>query len=247
MISLILPAYNEEDALPPLLEAIAEVRSRSLPDLRVFVIDDGSADSTTQVVSDAAISNAWIHLVKHEKNQGLSQAIQTGFHSALQDAGKNDVIITLDADNTQPPDTISAMLARMEQGADVVVASRFRRGSRVDGVPFMRRIYSFVMSILFQTAFPVRGVRDYSCGFRAYRASVLQQAYSVYGDQFITERGFACMVEILFQLSKLKSVQFGEVPFILHYDLKPTETKMNVGKTIRDTLRLAFRHRFAKK
>lgn len=247
MISLILPAYNEEDALPPLLEAITGVRSQSLPELRVFVIDDGSADATAQVVEAASKSNPWIRLVKHERNQGLSQAIQTGFETALQDAQANDVIITLDADNTQPPDTIPAMLARMDRGADVVVASRFRRGSKVFGVPFMRRIYSFVMSILFQLAFPVRGVRDYSCGFRAYRASALQQAYATYGDEFITERGFACMVEILFQLSNLKTVRFGEVPFILHYDLKPTETKMNVGKTIHDTLRLAFRHRLTRR
>jgi dolichol-phosphate mannosyltransferase len=247
VISLILPAYNEEEALPPLLDAIAQVRSQFLPDLRVFVIDDGSADATAQVVLTAAASHEWIHLVKHERNQGLSQAIQSGFEAALQDAQPNDVIITLDADNTQPPDTIPAMLARMDQGVDVIVASRFRRGSKVFGVPFMRRVYSFVMSILFQLAFPVRGVRDYSCGFRAYRASALQQAYATYGDQFITERGFACMVEILFQLSNLKTVRFGEVPFLLHYDLKPTETKMNVGKTIRDTLRLALRHRFARR
>lgn len=246
MISLILPAYNEEDALPPLLEAVAEVRSQSLPELRVFVVDDGSADATAKVVLTAAASNPWIHLITHERNQGLSQAIQSGFQAALQEADANDVIITLDADNTQPPNTILAMLARMDNGADVVVASRFQRGSKVFGVPFMRRVYSFLMSILFQIAFPVRGVRDYSCGFRAYRVSALQQAYATYGDQFITERGFACMVEILFQLSNLKSVRFGEVPFTLHYDLKPTETKMNVGKTIRDTLRLALRHRFSR-
>jgi dolichol-phosphate mannosyltransferase len=99
------------------------------------------------------------------------------------------------------------------------------------------------MSILFQLAFPVPGVRDYSCGFRAYRASTLQLAYDTYGENFINERGFACMVEILFQLKRLGSTRFAEVPFVLRYDLKPTETKMNVSKTIKDTLRVAFKYR----
>jgi dolichol-phosphate mannosyltransferase len=100
------------------------------------------------------------------------------------------------------------------------------------------------MSVLFQVAFSVRGIRDYSCGFRAYRAEVLTRAYERYGEAFITERGFACMVEILLQLNSLGGVKFAEVPFVLHYDLKPTPTKMNVRRTIADTLRLAVRHRF---
>ena len=114
---------------------------------------------------------------------------------------------------------------------DVVIGSRFQPGAEVHGVPAMRRLYSRVMSILFRAAFPIPGVRDYSCGFRAY------------GDGFITEQGFACMVEVLFQLDRLHGVRFAEVPMVLHYDLKPTETKMNVLRTIRDTLRLGLRQR----
>lgn len=247
MISIILPAYNEEEALPPLLDAIAEVRQTALPELRVFVIDDGSQDGTAEVVRQKAQQHPWIRLAPHERNMGLSQGIQTGFETALVDAGADDIIVTLDADNTQPPDTIPAMVGRIRQGADVVVASRFQPGAQVYGVPPIRRLYSRVMSVLFQLAFPIRGIRDYSCGFRAYRARTLKLAYNTYGDGFITERGFACMVEILFQLSHLKGTRFAEVPFILHYDFKPTETKMKVGQTIANTLRVAFKHRFGRR
>lgn len=244
MVIVTLPAYNEEEALPPLLDSIAAVRESSLPELRVIVVDDGSADHTAEVVRQFAETAPWVRLVQHDGNQGLSQAIQTGFRSALAEAEPGDVIVTLDADNTQPPETIPSMIARINQGCDVVVASRFQPGAEVHGVPFMRRLYSRVMSILFRAAFPVRGVRDYSCGFRAYRASTLQRAYDVYGEAFITEQGFACMVEILFQLKRIPSVTFGEVPFILRYDLKPTDTKMRVVRNIIDTLRLAISHRF---
>ena len=93
-------------------------------------------------------------------------------------------------------------------------------------------------------ALPIKGVRDYSCGYRAYRAEVLQRAYAHYGEDFITEQGFSCMVEILCQLNRLKPMRFAEVPLILHYDRKPGETKMRVTKTITDTLRLLLRFRF---
>ncbi len=243
MIIITLPAYNEEKALPPLLDAIAAVRLSELPDLQVLVIDDGSTDMTAEIVRSYMGRYPWIDLVQHEHNKGLSLAIQTGFKMALQKAQPDDIIVTLDADNTHPPDTIPSMVRRIAEGCDVVIASRFQRGAKVYGVPLLRRLYSRVMGILFQMVFPIRGVRDYSCGFRAYQARVLQQASQRYGEHFITERGFACMVEILFQLDELAGVKFGEVPFTLHYDYKPTTTKMRVGKTIRDTLRVAWRHR----
>jgi dolichol-phosphate mannosyltransferase len=247
MVIVTLPAYDEALALPLLLESISQVRQASLPDLWVIVVDDGSEDSTAQVVQAQAKARPWISLVRHERNMGLSQAIQTGFQAALKEAGPGDVIVTLDADNTQPPDTIPAMLNRLAGGCDVVVASRFQPGAQVFGVPPVRRFYSRVMGILFRVVFGVRGLRDFSCGFRAYRAEVLSRAYEHYGAAFITERGFACMVEILLQLNDLGGVRFGEVPFTLRYDLKPTPTKMNVRKTIADTLRLAVRHRFGLK
>jgi dolichol-phosphate mannosyltransferase len=246
MITVVLPAYNEEEALPPLLAEIERVRGSDLPGLRAIVVDDGSADSTAAIVRAWEGDHPWVRLVQHPQNQGLSQAIRTGFQAALAEADPADVIVTMDADNTQPPATIPALVARLEASADVVIASRFRPGAQVYGVPPMRRLYSRVMGILFTVAFPIRGVRDYSCGFRAYRADVLQRAYDHYGAAFITEQGFSCMVEILFQLDGLDGVTFGEVPFVLHYDQKPTPTKMKVGRTIGDTLRVAFRHRFGR-
>lgn len=248
MITVILPAYNEEAALPPLLDAIAAVQASALPDLRVFVIDDGSADRTPEVVREQSARRGWVRLIQHERNKGLSQGIQTGFKAALADSGPDDVVVTLDADNTQPADLIPRLVADVRAGGkDVVIASRFQPGAAVHGVPALRRLYSQVMSLLFRVFFPIRGVRDYSCGFRAYRAEVLQRAFERYGEHgFITEQGFACMVEILFQLDGLGGVRFGEAPMVLRYDLKPTETKMRVSKTIRDTLRVALRHRLGR-
>ncbi|HKZ69992.1 MAG TPA: glycosyltransferase family 2 protein, partial [Anaerolineales bacterium] len=80
-IVLLLPAYNEQEALPPLLEAIAAARA-SLPNLTVIVIDDGSQDNTAQVVRD--FNQDSVKLIQHPHNMGLAQAMRTGIAAALE-------------------------------------------------------------------------------------------------------------------------------------------------------------------
>jgi dolichol-phosphate mannosyltransferase len=86
----------------------------------------------------------------------------------------------------------------------------------------------------------VPGVRDYSCGYRAYRADLLRRAFAEMGDQFVNQSGFSCMVDILLKLNWLNAV-IAEVPLILHYDYKKGASKMKVGRTVRETLKLAAR------
>ena len=132
------------------------------------------------------------------------------------------------------------MVLLIEEGHEVVIASRYRPGARMVGVPQSRQLFSLGMRWLFRILFPITGVRDYSSGFRAYRAGLLLEAFSRWGDRFISESGFACMVEILLKLGRLGAIMC-EVPLILRYDRKPGISKMNVSKTIRQTLVLALR------
>jgi dolichol-phosphate mannosyltransferase len=120
-----------------------------------------------------------------------------------------------------------------------VIASRYQRGARVRGVPFSRQVLSKVASIMFRIMFPIQGVKDYTSGYRAYRYSVLKQAFQTYGDDFINRSGFSCMVDILLKIRKLDVIA-SEVPMILRYDQKGGKTKMNITKTIKDTLKVAF-------
>lgn len=229
-----------------MLDKVAQLVER-FPDVQTLVIDDGSSDGTANVVRKRAAGNSWLTLVEHPRNMGLSQAIQTGLEAALKDAAPEDIIVTLDADNTHDPVQIEQMLPLLAQDAEVVIASRYRPGAEWYGIPPHRQLFSLGVRILFWFMLPIRGVRDYSCGFRAYKVEVLQRAYGRWGDDFITEQGFAVMAEILFRLSQLRpAVRFAEVPLILHYDLKPGETKMPVRQTIIDTLVLGLRYRLGR-
>ena len=109
------------------------------------------------------------------------------------------------------------------------------------GVPFHRRVLSGGASLLMRTVFPITGVRDYTCGFRAYRASTLQAAFARYSERLISQKGFSCMVDILLKLRTMDPIM-GEVPLVLRYDLKHGMSKMRAARTIVDTLVLMGRN-----
>ena len=242
MIAIVLPAYNEEDSISLLIEHIRKIVKKHLPQrVAIIVVDDGSADNTVTCVQ--ALADSDVILLRHPKNKGLGEAIKTGMLHAVNLSPEVDVVVTMDSDNTHNPGLLKRMIMAVEEGSDVVIASRYQPGARVVGVSYYRQLLSLGMSWMFRMLLPIPGVKDYSCGYRAYRAELLRSAFQKWDNQFISQSGFSCMVEILLKLKHLNAIMT-EVPMILRYDYKKGESKMNVRKTILDTLMLAWRERF---
>lgn len=241
-VIVVLPAYNEEACLARLLDRIDEAMFEANQPYQVLVVDDGSSDRTAEIARSFCGRMPLI-LVQHAVNEGLGGTIKDGLLRAAQEARDKDVIITMDADDTHTPGLILRMLRMINEGHDVVIASRYQPGARVLGVPWFRRQLSNCASLLFRIVMPISGVRDYTCGYRAYRGQVIKQAIEQYGQSFVDQEGFQCMVDILLKLRKLDLI-FGEVPFILRYDFKQGPSKMNVGRTITRTLMLMLKRKF---
>jgi dolichol-phosphate mannosyltransferase len=239
---IVLPAYNEEQALPPLLSNIVKTFEEEGKSFKIIVVNDGSRDNTLNVANELSKTLPVI-VVDNGVNRGLAETLKNGLIHALKLAHPDDVIITMDADNTHPAGLALRMLRLIREGNDVVIASRYREGSLVRGLSFYRKFLSYGAAVLFKVLFPIQGVRDYTCGYRAYHASILLKLYKDKGDNFISAKGFSCMVDLLLSLRKLDLV-FNEVPMILRYDQKPGASKMNVTKTIFETLSLILKRRF---
>ena len=242
---IVLPAYNEAASLPDLLRRVESAMLDVGLQYQVVIVDDGSSDTTAAIVHSFAESMP-IRLVRHDVNLGLGASIRDGLFTACESADPRDILVTLDADNTHTPELILRMVRMVREGHDVVIASRYQRGSRVRGVAPFRRILSVSASILLRVLFPIRGVRDYTCGYRAYRAAVLQEVIAREGTSFFRQDGFQVMVDILLQLRRDKELIFGEAPLILRYDMKQGASKMDVGKTMAATLRLVVNRRFGR-
>lgn len=242
MITLVLPAYNEAEAITPLLQRVKQWSRETAHAVRVIVVDDGSCDGTAAVAR--AFQGVEVTVLEHAGNRGLSAAMRTGLQAAAEESGPKDIIITMDADDTHPPAFIKQMIDRISEGYDLAIASRYQSGARIVGVSLLRLRLSDAASFLFRLIFPIRGVRDYTCGFRAYRADLIQDGFAYWGDDFIDQPGFSCTADLLLKLSVFDPI-VAEVPFLLRYDRKPGPSKMQVRRTVLETVWLMIRRRLA--
>jgi len=204
-VAVVLPAFNEQANLGPLLESIAaELAEEALP-YETIVVDDGSTDATAEVARWYGLRMP-LRLVRHPVNQGLGPTLRDGLKAALNCCDDNDVIVAMDADNSHLPGLVGTMVRAVREGNDVVIASRYQAGAQVRGVPLVRRMLSRGASWLFRLAFPIAGVKDYTCGYRAYRAGLLRRGFECYGDDLLSEPGFQCTVDLLLKLARLGAI-----------------------------------------
>ena len=224
MIRILLPVYNEGPGIASLLGKIRETLAGD--SYSVLIIDDGSTDNTRDQV-EAMARTMPLDVVRHAINRGLWETIRDGFERVAALADPGDIIIRMDADDTHDPKYIPAMVEQIRAGYDVVIASRFQPGGGAHGLTGYRAFISRGANLLMKTIFPIRGVWEYSCGYRAYRAELVQDALRIFRNNFIDLKGvgFTCTLEKLLKF-RMMGAKMTEVPFVLRYDQKLSDSKM---------------------
>ena len=231
MIYILLPAFNEEDALRPMAEKLERVMKELGTPYRVVVVNDGSKDRTAEIL-EAMRAEYPLDVVTHKYNRGLGETIRDGFEFINERASPDDVVVRMDCDDTHEPRYIPVMLKKLQEGYDVVIASRYQPGGGVEGLDLYRRTISRIANLIFKAAFPIRGIWEYTCGYRAYRATIIQDALQVFGNRFVGLKGlgFTGTLEKLVKLRML-GARFAEVPFVLRYDQKMSQSKVVASVT----------------
>ncbi len=226
MLFVLLPAYNEEESFPILLPKLEKTLGEMGVAYRIVVCNDGSRDRTDELLRRYAREMP-VEVIRHKLNRGLGETSRDLFEYVAETCSCDDVIVRMDCDDTHGPEFIPTLLAKLAEGYDVVIASRFLPGGGQRGVSLYRASISRVANLFMKVFFPIRGLREYSCGFRAYRAGIIQKAIDVYGDHFIQLKGlgFTCTLEKLVKL-KILGARFAEIPFVLRYDRKQGKSKM---------------------
>ena len=245
-VQVYLPCYNESLNIIPLTEKWFDLQDEFRNagyELHVTCIDDKSTDDTVEKIRTLLERFPHCEMVCHEQNKGLGGVLNTAFRLFLENSSRGDLCVLMDGDNTHDPVYSLSMLPKIESGADVVIASRYQSGADVKGLAGFRQFLSNGAGVFYKLILGVNNVRDYTCGYRMYIYDILRKARETYGETIAERRSFACMMEVLYKLSKI-GAKFDEVPFVLRYDHKLGESKMHVFKTARDSILTAFSLRF---
>jgi len=195
-------------------------------DYHIIVCDDGSRDKTPEMLKQYS-ETLPMTILTHVINRGLGETSRDLFEKAAELTDDDDIIIRMDCDDTHEPEFIPGLLAKIEEGYDVVIASRFVEGGGQEGLDSYRATISKLANLFMKFFFPIKGLKEYSSGFRAYKATTIKHAINTFGNNFIQLKGlgFTVTLEKVVKL-KLLGAKFGEAPFILRYQQKRSESKM---------------------
>jgi dolichol-phosphate mannosyltransferase len=218
MILVALATYNELGNLPTLVAAIRA----QLPTADVLVVDDNSPDGTGRWCDEFAAANPWFRVIHRAGKLGLGSATWAAMQHAIDN--RYEVIVTLDADWSHPPEVLPSLVAGTRD-VDVAIGSRYCPGGSISGWPLSRRVISRAMNFATRASLGIP-VRDASGACRAYRVDALRKL----DFAELTATGYAYLEEILWQLAR-RGARFAEVP-IAFADRRSGASKVHAGEAL---------------
>lgn len=218
--SVVIPAYNEEWRILPTIGAIATHMSSLGQPWEMIIADDGSTDTTVELVGELGLAN--LRLLEAEHNGGKGSAVRRGVLAA-----RGRIVLFADADQSTPIEQFGALAARIDEGFDVVVGSRAASGAEVANKSFARRVFSNGLRAITQGIFRIP-VSDTQCGFKMFTADA---AELLFRRQVVDE--FSFDLEVLYLAGKF-GLKTAEVP-VAWFDAPGS--KVDAAKVAIDFLR----------
>lgn len=207
-LSLIIPAYNEEERISEPLKQARLYLQANFPDSEIIVVDDGSKDKTVETVRKIADD---IRIVEQGENRGKGAAVRAGMLAA-----KGRYRIFTDADFSTPVEEVEKAVQYLEKNTDIFIGSRALDHSFVKKhQPFYREFMGKVFNKIVQVLL-LWGIKDTQCGFKGFRDSVAEDIFA--RTKF---DGFSFDVEVLFLARKL-GYSISEVPVVWYNDDRTT-------------------------
>ena len=224
-LSVVVPIYNEAESIETLVQAIADAVSETNSSYEIICVDDGSRDGSTQVLTDLASRRVDLKAVILRRNYGQTPAMAAGFETA-----EGKIIVTLDGDLQNDPADIPMLLAKLNEGYDLVSGWRRKR----QDAALTRLLPSKIANIIIAKVTGVR-LHDYGCSLKAYRSELIADM-NLYGE----------LHRFLPALAYIEGARITEVP-VRHHARRFGQSKYGLGRTIRvvmDLLTVYFMKKF---
>ena len=190
--TVLVPTYNERDNVEAMMHALARILREGD---RVLVLDDASPDGTGEIADRLAADLPFVDVLHRERKDGLGPAYIAGFRQALRDGA--ELILEMDCDFSHDPADVPRLIAAAEEGADLVLGSRYVRGGRVGNWGVLRRAISRG-GARYTELFLRMGVADPTAGFKCFRRHVLERL----DLDTITAKGYAFQIETTYRAKR---------------------------------------------
>ncbi|HEY9634373.1 MAG TPA: glycosyltransferase family 2 protein [Coleofasciculaceae cyanobacterium] len=215
-VSVVVPVYNEVESLPHLIEAIATTLNATELSYELICVDDGSQDGSAELLKQQAQIHPHLRAVILRRNYGQTAAMAAGFHHAL-----GRVIVTLDGDLQNDPADIPQLLAKLDEGYDLVSGWRINR----QDAAVTRLLPSKIANWLIGEITGVK-VHDYGCSLKVYRSELVADM-NLYGE----------LHRFLPALAFIEGAKITELP-VRHHARRHGRSKYGLGRTFRVVLDL---------
>lgn len=233
--TVILPTYNEGGTIEKLIIEIFAQEKKTDWIIDVLVVDSNSSDQTAEKVRNLSKTQERLHLLETKK-EGLGRAYIKGFTFAL-DHINPEIVFEMDADYSHDPKKIPEFLKKIDEGADFVIGSRYIRGGSIPkNWSLDRKIFSVIGNLVIRFGFMKLKISDWTSGYRAVKASLVNQAI----PKIQKYSGYVFQVALLDEALK-KNVQIAEIP--IHFaDRIFGVSKINSFEFMFQTLFYIFAH-----
>jgi dolichol-phosphate mannosyltransferase len=223
-----VPTYNERQSLPGLVTRL----HRTLPGLRILVVDDGSPDGTGALAEEMASADGRVRVHHHAPRAGLGAAYVDAFSLIVDDrcgsfAHGVGWVVQMDADGSHAPEELPRLLAAATE-SDVVLGSRYVPGGATAGWAWHRRLLSRAGTVYSRRALRL-ALRDVTGGYRCFRRAALAQL----GMTTVASEGYCFQVDVAFRVERA-GMRVREVP-ITFVEREHGESKMS-GEVVREAL-----------
>ncbi len=226
-ICIVVPLYNEEEALNPLANEIRKALKKVGISYQVLFVDDGSTDNSLNIIKEICRTDKRFKYISFRKNYGKSAALQMGFKNASGDA-----VITMDADLQDDPNEIQNLLVKLDEGFDVVSGWKKKRHD-----PFIKKISSRFFNFITRIFSGIK-IHDFNCGLKAYKIEVVKNI-RVYGE----------LHRYMPVLAKWQGFTISEV-IVNHHPRRYGKTKFGISRFFKgfvDLITVIFATRYIKR
>lgn len=234
-VVVIIPTYNEADSTPGMIEQLAGVFGQiTNHEMLALYVDDSSPDGTAKIVQEYQSKYKWLHLLVNPNKGGLGAAYAAGMKYAM-DKLQADYLMEFDADGQHPPQYILALVAKIDQGYDYIIGSRYVPGGSIPkSWGLARKFLSVVGNLVARVLLLLPQVHDVTTGFKLARVKGFMDEFDF---NSLLSRQFAYKVQLLFYVVN-KEAKVVEVPFAFA-PRASGESKL-IKNEMKETLRVIF-------